>query len=368
MNEKYSVNHNRKNSSAWLIPLATGNLLFLIAAVLILSGNAVWLIALLLFVLGTGAGALVSQPDLRAALVRRLVGPARALALAPVITAPEPTRVVEPSESREPEIVTAAAAETYAQAPIANTSETREPIVVPTSEGRFWFGRQNGRLMLRIRDIGQYREVRIGIALPGAPDNEPGPANPITQVTAATRPGLRPAWVKLGLLTGAIALILVWFAQDALDQHGISATEKAARATPVIEEFTLNGETIKISHPRLDMGEVKNLFDHDTSTLVRGLEANPFVLDFEFPQAKAIKGLALDFGGMDFALRVQVYGAEGGNPVRYQGEYRRQPPVPHVDMSFANGPAQVKRIYIEIEQLNPPLEPHIHVREVDFKE
>jgi hypothetical protein len=115
------------------------------------------------------------------------------------------------------------------------------------------------------------------------------------------------------------------------------------------------------------MGQIKDLFDHDTFTLIRGLEANPFVLDFEFPASRPVSGLVMDFGGMDFDVRVKVYGAHENQPILYENEYRNQPPEPHVDLSFDKGPALVSRIYIEIEQHNPPDEPHIHVREVQFK-
>jgi hypothetical protein len=148
----------------------------------------------------------------------------------------------------------------------------------------------------------------------------------------------------------------------------IFAAEIAERAKPVIEELSLDGETIKMIHSRLDMGQIKDLFDDDTFTLVRGLEANPLLLDFEFLNPRPITGLVMDFGGMDFALQVKVYGAQDNQPISYQSEYRKQPPEPHVDLDFDNGPALVRRIYIEIQQLNPPDEPHIHVREVLFKE
>jgi hypothetical protein len=100
---------------------------------------------------------------------------------------------------------------------------------------------------------------------------------------------------------------------------------------------------------------------------MRGRDANPFLLDFEFTQPQPITGLMMDFGRMDFVMRVQVYGAEDAEPVLYANEYRDQPPVPHVDLDFLAGPPQVRRVYIEIEQLNPPEEVHIHIREVLFK-
>jgi hypothetical protein len=134
------------------------------------------------------------------------------------------------------------------------------------------------------------------------------------------------------------------------------------------EDVKLNDETIKMTYSSLDMGQAEDVFDQDTKTLIRGRQANPFVLDFVFPAPKPITGLVMDFGGMDFDLRVQVYGDRDGEPILYESEYRNQPPEPHVELDFTSGPALVSRIYIEIEQFNPPDEPHIHVREVLFKE
>jgi hypothetical protein len=144
-------------------------------------------------------------------------------------------------------------------------------------------------------------------------------------------------------------------------------TEKVIPAGVISDEIRLEDETIRMIHSPLDIGQSKDVFDHNLDTLMRGVNVNPFILDIEFPQPQTIRGLMMDFGRMDFVMRVQVYGTNSSKPVSYQGEYRKQPDIPHVDMDFADGPEQVKRIYIEIEQLNPPDEVHIHVREIVFK-
>jgi hypothetical protein len=190
---------------------------------------------------------------------------------------------------------------------------------------------------------------------------------------------MRVSWVGLGRMPrlafwawGLFALLLGIFAFTRLasvnNVDDTSAAEKVKSADLVVDELSLNGETIRIAYSDLDMGQVQDLFDHDTITLARGREANPMVLDFEFPTPRPITGLVMDFGRMDFVMRVQVYGIESTSPASYKGEYRQQPPIPHVDMTFVDGPKEVSRIYIEIEQINPPDEPHIHVREVLFKE
>lgn len=177
----------------------------------------------------------------------------------------------------------------------------------------------------------------------------------------------------IGVL-GLLALC-VWLGLFAVTQPaGVNNTsstiemEKVDTADFVFYEANLGGKVIRMMHSQLDIGQSQDIFDNDTKTLIRGREDNPFILEFEFAQPQPVSGLVMDFGGMDFDLRVQVYDAEGGKPISYNGEYRQQPPEPHVEMDFINGPAVVSRIYIEIEQFNPPDEPHIHVREVLFKE
>jgi hypothetical protein len=135
-----------------------------------------------------------------------------------------------------------------------------------------------------------------------------------------------------------------------------------------VVELNLAGDAIRVSHSPLDIGQPQDAFDRDLETLMRGREANPFVLDFEFSEPQPVRGLIMDFGRMDFILRVQVYDNGESSPVIYEEDYRSQPPIPHVDLNFVNGPEQVRRITIEIEQLNPPDEVHIHIREVLFKE
>ncbi len=191
--------------------------------------------------------------------------------------------------------------------------------------------------------------------------------------------GLRVIWMGLGSTNrrslgrlGLLAVLLIaLFAFTRLSQRSdanySSDTENVVPAGLVADDIPLGNETIRMIHSPLDIGQAKDVFDNNIDTLMRGRDANPFIIDLRFSQPQAIKGLVMYFGRMDFVMRVQVYGIEGSKPISYQGEYRQQPDIPRIDMDFADGPDQVSRIYIEIEQLNPPDQVHIHVREIVFK-
>ena len=54
----------------------------------------------------------------------------------------------------------------------------------------------------------------------------------------------------------------------------------------------LDGQTVDLVYSKLDMGRPEDIFDGDVSTLARGLEANPFVLEFHFPEPRSVHGLS----------------------------------------------------------------------------
>jgi hypothetical protein len=189
---------------------------------------------------------------------------------------------------------------------------------------------------------------------------------------------VRISWIGFGstnrVRTWALGLFVVLLSIFAFRQLShVNHADQPVEAETVLpaglvtDEISLGDETIRMTHSTLDIGQSKDVFDNNIDTLIRGLDANPFILDLQFSQSQAIKGLMMDFGRMDFSIRIKVYGPGNTSPVSYAGEYRQQPPIPHLDMDFVDGPEQVKRIYIEIEQLLPPEEVHIHVREVVFK-
>lgn len=255
------------------------------------------------------------------------------------------------------------------------------PAGSPAIRNRGSFDPRNLRVRVQWVGFGSTYAGRYPAAVSG--QAAPGMVIPPSSRVLATfhLPGrqMRIRWLGLGfgalslrskLLLGlyVILLIVLVSMQPAKEKDPTLVMEKVSSGDLISDDINLGGETIKMIHSPLDIGQAKDAFDGDIQTLMRGRDANPFILDVEFPQPRAITGIMMDFGRMDFLIRVQVYGADSPKPLSYQGEYRQQPDIPHIDMNFDNGPKQVTRIYIEIEQINPPEEVHVHVRELIFKE
>ncbi|MCX7669641.1 MAG: hypothetical protein N2439_06190, partial [Anaerolineae bacterium] len=146
---------------------------------------------------------------------------------------------------------------------------------------------------------------------------------------------------------------------------GAPADVRKGLEAAVIE---LDGQQVDLIYSTLDMGSPADMFDGKRETLARGLAANPFVLEFVFPEPRPIAGLSADFAHMDFTLTARLYGDKDAEGRTYTLEYRdRVPEEPHIEMAFTDPPAAVRKLRLEILQLNPPLDVHIHVREIKFK-
>ncbi len=152
---------------------------------------------------------------------------------------------------------------------------------------------------------------------------------------------------------------------DNLDE--ILNQERTARSKPVSEQFILDSQPVEVLHSQLDMGQLADLFDGDTFTLVRGLEANPLLFELTFPQPRTLTGLKVTVGSMDFGLKVSLFADVASEPVVYEQTFRGLPPDPTVDLAFDRGPAQASRVRIEVQQLNAGAEVHIHLRELTFR-
>ncbi|TAH54192.1 MAG: hypothetical protein EYC68_00260 [Chloroflexota bacterium] len=147
----------------------------------------------------------------------------------------------------------------------------------------------------------------------------------------------------------------------------IFQAEKQARAKPVTEVIKVNGENITLTHSQFDSGSAQNMFDGDSYTLARGREANPLLLDIEFPTPRPLSQLRASFGQMSFTITVSLYAPNSDQPVVYSQTDRTNAPIPEVTIDFENPPAEVQRVKIEIEHLDSPGEAKIHVRELEIK-
>ena len=143
----------------------------------------------------------------------------------------------------------------------------------------------------------------------------------------------------------------------------VFAAELEALRQPVTETITLDGQPVTVTHTRFEAGQLADLFDGDTFTLVRHIAGNPVSYSFVFDAPRPVGGLAADFGTMDVGLTVTLTPPDGA-PVTITQEFRGLGPDPHVEMPFPGAPPLVAEMTVEIRDLNAGEDVKIHVREL----
>ena len=151
---------------------------------------------------------------------------------------------------------------------------------------------------------------------------------------------------------------------DDIDQ--VFAAQKEALSRPVEGEVTIDGQLAKVIYSRIDAGQLKDMFDGDFFSLMRGAEANPFLLDITFPEARTLSKFIGDFSMMDYTITFTLYPPDNGAPVIYEATQRGVTIDAHVEVTFDRGPAQVQRIKLEIKNLLVVDKANIHLREIQF--
>ena len=130
----------------------------------------------------------------------------------------------------------------------------------------------------------------------------------------------------------------------------------------------IDGMPALITHSRLDIGRIGNLFDGDVRTLIRTADANPALLDIQFDQSRSVSAVGLDFGTMDVGLRIELRPVDSGDPEVFSQTFENLGPDPHVEMSFGDRAHLISGVRIEIRDLRAPQDQaKIHIRELSLR-
>jgi hypothetical protein len=150
----------------------------------------------------------------------------------------------------------------------------------------------------------------------------------------------------------------------AADAAAVFEAERQARAALTEHAAVVRGETWTIRHSQSDMGNVPDLFDGRPDTLLRGLEANPFVVEIGFPTPRMVSGVSVTLGAMDRAhVRLRAQAAADGKESAGDTVVSNRPPKDSIDVSL---PARVRtsRIRIEIGDAEERDQTHVELREI----
>lgn len=144
--------------------------------------------------------------------------------------------------------------------------------------------------------------------------------------------------------------------------------DREARRSLVPAQTVLNGQRVDVQHSVTDMGGVEELFDGSFSTVMRGMEANPFVLVFNFSQPITTRSLsAMVRCSETFHIKVEATPADGGKVHTYEKTFENMPPDPTVEIPYPDGPLTVSAVRVEITNLQDGEVSHVHIFEMAFQ-
>lgn len=146
----------------------------------------------------------------------------------------------------------------------------------------------------------------------------------------------------------------------------IFAADRAARARLVEEPLDVGGPLV-VAHSMLDIGAAANIFDGDPHTLMRGLEANPLIVELRFGAPRSVGGVTLTVASMDLRLRLIATPTDGGPPITAEQTFTGLPPDPTVQLDLPGGATPLKTLRLEIEQIGAGEVAHVHVRELALR-
>jgi hypothetical protein len=146
--------------------------------------------------------------------------------------------------------------------------------------------------------------------------------------------------------------------------EAILAAEEEARRQPVVGQVMIDGQMVEIHYSQIDMGQPNYMFDGDPFTLMRGLEANPFIIDLYFPEPRTISSLDGNFGLMDIRLTVKLYRDARQTPAVYTGGRVNDNDQPWIHMKFDQGPQKVSQLHLEIQNSATGGSTNIHIMEL----
>lgn len=141
--------------------------------------------------------------------------------------------------------------------------------------------------------------------------------------------------------------------------------EAAARRQPVRETLVLDGQSVDMLHSQYEAGELVNLFDGDTFTLVRTRVDNPTFVEMTFTQPRPIQQLELTTGTIGhFNVTVKTYAAGAAEPRIYSQDFQGLPSDPTVVIPLEPTPEPVKRLRLEVHDIGGGPDVKIHLREI----
>jgi hypothetical protein len=145
------------------------------------------------------------------------------------------------------------------------------------------------------------------------------------------------------------------------------AAELETRRKPRERRVEISGESVLVRHSVEDGGQPSDLFDGRFDSTLRGLEANPFLLDLDFDRPREIGGIDLTLTMMECDVTVTAFPAGGGAPVSVRREIRGLTTDRLETFLLPGGKVAASRLRVEVFLPFAGPRAHVELRELAFR-
>lgn len=128
---------------------------------------------------------------------------------------------------------------------------------------------------------------------------------------------------------------------------------------------TIDGESVPIKYSMLDIGVPQHMFDGDPNTLSRTFEANPAIVELNFPHPKTISGLSMIIGSTEVEIKAFLYEEENAQPIEYTGSFRGTLDQPEITFDFAES-VKARIVHLEVRDIHQGEPANVHIWEIKF--
>jgi len=150
------------------------------------------------------------------------------------------------------------------------------------------------------------------------------------------------------------------------EADNIFEAEQAERRKLIEDQVLIDDQLVTIRHSWIDMGPPQNMFDEDRYTLMRGMEANPLIVELDFPEPISTSGIGVDFGAQDTTITATLTIEGQEEPIVFSQTYLNVGDPQELVLPFDGGPYPVKAMHLEFEAIQAGEIANIHVREIRF--
>jgi hypothetical protein len=147
--------------------------------------------------------------------------------------------------------------------------------------------------------------------------------------------------------------------------QAIFAAEAEQRRQLQQAEVQLKDQTLQARHSKFDMGEIAQAFDGNPFTFVRTLEANPLVIELDFPESIRLGGLSLIIGSANVEITAQTSLSPDGPAQQFSVAYKGSVDQLEARLDF-DRVVELQHLRIEVLDRQQPEPAHIHVWEISL--